>query len=308
MDIKQLRYFVGVIQAGSISKAADTLRIAQPALGLHIRRLEEELSVPLMTRHSRGVEPTEAGQILFDSAVRILADVDATSRALREFTGPPRGKVTLGLTPSLNAALAASVIRRCSAEIPLVSITMVEELSGVLAEWIAAGRLDIALAYNVPEGRALINEPLLSEELFWVTPIGDDVDYPAEVPFSTLATHPLIMPGLRHTMRRLLEDAAAKEGITLDVVFEMQSVSTVKELVEEGIGATVLPLGAVRHEVDRGILRAQRIVSPTISRVVHLLRPSVHAPSKAESEIVRIILDLARSVQESAAWTVLSPQ
>jgi LysR family nitrogen assimilation transcriptional regulator len=307
MDLRQLRYFVGVLEAGSFTRAAETLRIAQPALGLHIRRLEEELSVQLMVRHSRGIEATEAGRFLFENALRILADVDATARALRDFSGPPRGRVALGLTPSLNATLATAVIRRCSAEIPLVAITMVEGLSSVLAEWVSAGRIDIALAYNVPEGQALASDPLLQEELFLVQPAGDGADYPADVAFAALADHPLIMPGLPHTMRRLLEDVAATAGVTLTVAFEMQSVSTVKELVEQGVGATVLPLGAVRREVNQGLLQAQRIVDPAVTRMVHLLHSSRRPLSRAEEEIMRIILDVAREVEGSSGWTVLRP-
>lgn len=305
MDLRQLRYFVGVLEAGSFTRAAETLRIAQPALGLHIRRLEEELSVQLMVRHSRGVEATEAGRVLFENAQRILADVDATARALRDFSGPPRGRVTLGLTPSLNATLAAAVIRRCSAELPLVSITVVEGLSSVLAEWLSAGRIDIALAYNLPESQGLASEPVLREDLFLVRPVGDGADYPAEIPFAELAAHPLIMPGLPHTLRRMLEDIAATQGVALRVDFEMQSVSTVKELVGQGVGATVLPLGAVRREVDQGLLQAQRIVAPEVTRVIHLLQSSRRPLSKAEGGIMRVILEVARDVESHSGWTML---
>lgn len=302
MDLRQLRYFVGVVEAGSLTRAAEALHVAQPALGLHIRRLEEELDVPLLLRHSRGIEPTEAGHFLLEQAQRILADVDATARALKGFGGPPRGRVALGLTPSLNATMAAPLIRRCSAELPLVTLTLAEELSSLLAEWVSAGRLDLALAYDVPESQALASTPLLREDLHLVLPGGEAA---GEIPFAALADHRLIMPGLPHTMRRLLEQTAAGRGVTLDVRFEMQSVSTVKELVEGGIGATILPLGAVRREVDQGRLAARRIVEPAVTRVINLIHSRRRPLSRAETAVIALTRAVAEETPADRGWSML---
>jgi LysR family nitrogen assimilation transcriptional regulator len=303
MDLRQLRYFVGVVEAGSLTRAAEALHVAQPALGLHIKRLEEELDVPLLLRHSRGIEPTEAGRFLLEQAQRILADVDATARALKGFGGPPRGRVALGLTPSLNATMAAPLIRRCSAALPLVTLTLAEELSSLLAEWVSAGRLDLALAYDVPESQALASTPLLREDLHLVLPPEGAAS--GEIPFADLAGYRLIMPGLPHTMRRLLEQTAAGRGVALDVGFEMQSVSTVKELVEGGIGATILPLGAVRREVDQGRLAARRIVEPAVTRVINLIHSRRRPLSRAETAVIALTRAVAEEAPSDRGWSML---
>ena len=92
MDVRQLRYFVSVIELRSFSRAAEVLHVAQPALGLQIRKLEDELHTQLLVRHSRGVEPTPAGNLLRERALTILAEMEETKQALRDFSGPPRGR------------------------------------------------------------------------------------------------------------------------------------------------------------------------------------------------------------------------
>ena len=113
MDIKQLRYFMGVLEAKSITKAAEQLYVAQPALGLQIRKLEEELGVELFVRHSRGVTATEAGILLSQHARVLLRQFARARQELLDFAKSPHGRVAIGLTPTGDAVLVAELAARC---------------------------------------------------------------------------------------------------------------------------------------------------------------------------------------------------
>src|SRR5690606_37334496 len=104
------------------------------------------------------------------------------------------------------------------------------------------------------------------EHLYFICHNGYMPEGQKTIPFREIARHSLIMPGNPHGLRRLMEDYAATAGINLDVSFEMQSVSVVRDLVADGVGATILPYGGARRSVDDGRLSALRIVEPEISR------------------------------------------
>jgi hypothetical protein len=132
MDLKCLNYFVTVIECGSFARASARLRIAQPALGWQIRKLEEELGAQLLLRHSRGVEPTDAGLRMLGHARVILARAQEAAAELRSLASEPQGTVVLGLTPSVNAMLTLPLLKRLSAEAPQIRMRPVEELSSGL--------------------------------------------------------------------------------------------------------------------------------------------------------------------------------
>lgn len=301
LDIRQLRYFIGVIERKSFTRAAQHLRIAQPALGLQIRKLEEELGTALLTRHSRGVEPTEAGLLLLERARDIVARVDAAHQELRDFAGPPRGRIVLGMTPSMSLIAASELIKRSAAELPLVKLSLVEQLSLTLVQWLREERLDLALAFNVEDDDELVAEPLIEENLFFVESAAGGAPGPATIPFREVARMPLVLNALPHVARRLLEDAATAAGVELNVAVEMNSVYSLKELVEQEVAATVLPYGAIARMVAEGRLTARRIVEPDLVRVLSLVRLARRPRSKAEALLGALIREVM--VEKSSELT-----
>src|ERR1700744_2814289 len=112
MEFRQLRSFCKVVEYGSFTRAAECLRISQPALGLQIRNLEEELRVLLLVRHSRGVELTPEGKILLERAQIILSNVDLALQAIGGGRDIDKKEIRLGLAPSLAAMMAFSLSRK----------------------------------------------------------------------------------------------------------------------------------------------------------------------------------------------------
>lgn len=305
MDVRQLNTFVHIVELKSFTKAAEHLRIAQPALGLQIRKLEEELQVQLLVRHSRGVEPTDAGLVLLDYARDILERFVAARSAMVEFTGPPRGRVMLGLTPSINYMISTQLIKACNKELPHIVLSIEEQLSSLLVEWVDSERLDMCLAHKSEENSHLIFEPLFHESLYFICHRGLLAEDQATITLAEVASHSLIMPGMPHGLRKLVEEHAAKAELELDISFEMQSVSVVRDLVAEGVGATILPYGGARRSTADGDLMALKIEQPTLRREIYLCYHERRAPSAAEKkmrELIRIIV-AGQIDREQGSWT-----
>jgi len=300
VDVRQLRYFVKVVELGSVTRAAAQLGIAQPALGLQIRNLERALDTALVLRHSRGVAATEAGQVLYERARAILAQIDDAKRAVRDLSGPPRGKVAVGMAPNTNHVLATRLVRRAAAELPGVTLSILEERSVILAEWIESGRLTMALASGVEHVAALACEPLATEELFFVEcRSGRAARKP--IAFAEIARRPLILSTSPYGIRQIVERTAAARKLALDVAVEIVAFPAVLDLVERRVGATVLPLPDVVDQLRAGRLVARRIVDPPLRRTLLLVRDAHRPPGRAEGAVAGLIRTLVAAQVGRAA-------
>jgi len=292
VDIRKLMYFVAVSEQKSFTKAAEILRIAQPALGLQIRQLEQQLKVQLLVRHSRGVELTEAGVILLERARDILERVELARAAVRE-SAPMQGeRITIGMAPSISAMLSYPLIKLGAQKFPNVTIVLVEELSSVLLEWLENGRIDIAIGYEMLNSAKVSGDPLFIQDFFLVQP-PKARPRRRKINFAELANIDLLMPASPHGLRELMEAGAARLGVHLKIRFEVQSISVLKELVEQGICATVLSYGAVARECEKGRLVATEIVNPTVKRIAYLAFSLRKPRSKAKDAVLAFIRELA---------------
>lgn len=307
MDVRQLRYFLGVLEAKSITKAADQLHVAQPALGLQIRKLEEELHVELFVRHSRGVTPTEAGLRLASHAEVVLRQFERAKQDLLDFSGKTQGRVGLGMTTTVSLVLAAAFAERCKREYPDVTLNMMEGLSERLMEWVYEDRLDITLTYNPDAIKGLVSEPLVREALYFVTSTKRGAPKnPTDIGLKHAVAEQLILPSRPHLLRVQVEAAAQNIGTELDVVFEVDSVATIKELLKADLGATILPYGAVRTGVRNGTFTARKIADPALYRTLSIAYSPVHPMSKSFLAVGNLLREVVRELAEgnTVGWEV----
>ncbi len=270
MTLTQLRYFLATIQAGSISKAASQVRVAQPGLSQQLALLEAEFGQALFVRHARGVTPTEAGRRLGERAIEILRQVDLTHDELAIDTASPVGSVALGMATAFNMAFSVEVMTRAKQRYPRIRLHLVESMSGFLREWTERGRIDLSVIYETPPNPSLHTEILGREELFLIAPPVMAGRLGRTVGFADLPHLPLILPGQAHGLRVLLDGRAAEAGLALSVAFEVDSTYTIKGLVAAGAGFSILSAHAVRAEVADGTLAAIPIGEPGVSRSVQL--------------------------------------
>lgn len=302
MDRKQLQYFKHVAELGSFSKAAVYLSVAQPALSRQIRKLEIELNVPLLYRNGRGVTATEAGSLLLERANALLEQFERVEHEMRSLDGVISGSATLGLPPTVSQVLIRPLINQFRKLYPAVSLEIVEGFSGHVHEWLTDGRLDVAVLYNAPRTKHLASERLLIEELFLIEPPGENGREIGQVKLDALARVSLILPSRPHGLRLLVDEVAGKNDLALRVDFEINALSAIKDLVEDGAGSTILPYAAVYKEIASGRMRAKRIVGKPLSRTLVLATSTQRPLSLAARALAERIKLEVKALHESGKW------
>jgi LysR family nitrogen assimilation transcriptional regulator len=299
LNIRQIRYFVKVVAAGSLSKAAESVRLSQPALGLQIRKLEAELGTPLLFRHSRGVVPTEEGRVLYERFLIILREIDLTPQFLAGLSGPPKGTVSLGVTASMGLALVPALIHACPVRFPRVTLRLVEGVSEAILQGVEEGRLDLGLSGVRHDSGYLSCEPLTVEDMFLIGPRGHQAAGEKPIRLSEVVKHPLILPTGNHPIRKLIDEALRKHHLTTASVLELDSVLLKKELVLQSGMLTILPYSAVHREHRNGSMFARAIAAPRIVDTMYLVasnqRPRSRATLAVQEQIHRSVEDLIKS-------------
>lgn len=214
MDLKQLEYFVHVAEMGSFTRASVYLQVAQPALSRQVRTLEVELRQPLLDRNGRGVTLTEAGKRLLAHARSILQQVERARDDLEDQRGAATGRLAIALPPSVSRTLTGPLVKAFRAQLPRANLSVVEGLSAYALEWLAIGRVDCAVVYNVTPSPAIDLQPLLDEPLFLVSarPSTRAARVGPPITLQALAEYELVMPSRPHSVRMLLETALAGDA------------------------------------------------------------------------------------------------
>jgi LysR family nitrogen assimilation transcriptional regulator len=301
VDIRELRSFLQVARAGSFSRAASELYIAQPALSRQIAKLEVEIGAPLFTRHGRGVSLTAAGARLLERAEMITKMVSETGEAVRASSDEERGHLAIGLPPAISLLIGVELIRIFRERWPQVSLHIREGLSSSLQEWVLDRRVDIAVLYNQPMQDAFDVQPLFSEPMVLVGP-PDDIDVPPSLHIRDLAGLPLILPGLPHTNRLLIEHAALQQGVRLRVDLEVDSVVLTKNMIKAGAGYSILAYAAVHRENAEGELMLHRIERPAISSSVAITTLREQRSGRLIAGVAQLLVEQMRKMVSGPTW------
>lgn len=287
MNLRQLRYFLSVVDSGNITRAAEQLNVAQTALGMQIKQLEESLGVALLVRHSRGVELTKAGTLLRERAIEILKLVEQTRKDVSGGADNMAESIRLGITPALMLIIGTEIVLTAREQLPLVSLSLVEAMSHVLTETLARGETDLILCYDVPDLPQFSRIPIFQDDLVLVTLPRKPIRQP--IPFAEVLDRDLAMPEEGDTVRNAVAKAARDAGKELRIAYEVRSIFAMKSLVSRGAAASVLPYFSVIDEVRDGKLDARQIVNPSIRRTLYLTTSPQRAPFRNVDGLVRAI-------------------
>lgn len=301
MELRQIRYFIAVVEAGSLLKASSRLGVAQPALGQQIAALEEELGTRLFARTSRGMQPTAAARTFLDHAKVVLDDIERARACVQHAGQTPGGEVAIGLPATVAHVITVPIVRACREQLPLVRLKVIEAYSGFLREWLQVGRLDLAVLFGESSDPALSRQPLLDERLALVSR-PDEPRRSTRIALTKLAGIDMILPGRDHGLRRIIDDACLTLGLDLRIVAEIDSLSSVKQAVRAGIGSTILPLAAVAEEVGEGQLFATAISDAAMKRRVVLATNVTRPVTRASTAVARIITELIHAMVNAGHW------
>jgi LysR family nitrogen assimilation transcriptional regulator len=292
MDLKQLEYFVRVAELGSFTRAAIALDIAQPALSRQVRLLEVELRLSLLTRNGRGAVPTEAGKLLLAHGRGILHQVVRAREELGRVRGSLAGHVAVGLPTSVARVLTVPLTRVFRQKMPDASISISEGLSVAMQDSLVSGRLDIAVLYNAQPSGEIETNHLLDEDLLLVQkrPPGLPEDpTPGPVALRDVAQMPLVIPSRPNAIRMLVESEMASIGCRPKIVLEIDGVSAILDLVEDGAGCAILSRNAVLSSVRPSAFTLRSIHEPVLRSKLYVATSSLRPTTLTQQATVDLI-------------------
>jgi len=298
VNLKQMKYFLRALEEGNITHAAEKLHVAQTALGIQIRNLEEELGVPLLERHSRGVAATPAGEILARHAEAILSQVEIARAEIMSLAGPDQLPVYIGVTPSTMRLLGASMIAQAKVDLPDVSLRLVEEFSDLLHDRIDREKISYSLSYNTPESGVYTRQPLLEEDLLFVTGANDH-DGSTTIGFADAIKTELALNGKQDVVWTLVHEHASRLSLPVNIAYEVQSVHAIKNLVSKGVATSILPRGVAAAELNSGQISERLVVRPRITRTLFLVRSNRVALGSRNDRIEAFLRDIARQLNDA---------
>jgi LysR family tcuABC transcriptional regulator len=305
MDMRQMRYFVQIVESGSLAKASRQLFIAQPALSQHMARLEEEIGKPLLIRSSRGVIPTENGEALYHHAKFMLRQLDQAVAVARQESAVLNGRVALGLAPTTVCSLGLPLLQHLRAKYPGVLLNIVEGLSGHLEHMTRVGQLDLAVLFSPNAASELTAEPLLEETLFAILPAASTL-VPQDrqsLSMREIAALPLILPSPGHGLRRRIALEFELANLKLDAVAEIDSLPLLMSCVASGLGATIKPMAAIHSLGDTPERwRCLRIRDASMTRVNYLYALPPQKLSFCAAMVRDELKAVVRRLIESRQW------
>jgi LysR family nitrogen assimilation transcriptional regulator len=293
MELRQLRYFVAIIDHGSLSCAARMLHIAQPALTQQLRQLETELGAQLLHRSAQGVLSTDAGKIFYEHA----------KSAVAQSAGKPAGTVALGIPQSVSGAFALPLLTAVRASYPEISLQLTEELSGNLIEQLRSGRINLALLFDDGQLGAFATLPLVEEEMMFITRADSRFAVRGKtISLAKAVAVPLILPGLQHGVRPRIENIVRGAGLSIDHVIDINSIAMLKSALLADMGATILPVAPVLSEIERGVMLAYPITGARISRTVALCSSKNIPLTNAAAAVERLVLEVTTVLCDEGNW------
>ncbi|EGN9714345.1 tricarballylate utilization LysR family transcriptional regulator TcuR [Salmonella enterica] len=300
MELRQLRYFVRIIETGSMGSAAQDLDIGVSALSQQMSRLENELAIRLLQRTSRGVTPTNAGLAFYSQAQLALRHADDAILAARE--ARLSGHVSVGMALSTASILGIPFIHAMQENYADVRLHVVESLSGNLERMINTRQIDLAVVFQKDKILRWSARPILEEQLFLIgshallAALPDNPITPEQ-----LAGIPLIMPSQGHGLRGRLDAVCQEHALNVEIVAEIDGLALLMRAVRDGLGATLQPGAAISH-LDNDALRVIGVHNPVLSRPNFLVSLSDDELTPAGLAARVVLTKVMRQLVDAGEW------
>lgn len=292
LTLRQLRYFLSAVDAGSMTRAAELHHVAPTALSLQLKLLEDAFGVALLARHARGVTPTDAGAELYRRARQITGLVAETEAHLSSVAGRGRRTVRLGIPPAIARMIAGHAIRGLADAVPGATLQIVEGWSSELAEQVAAGTLDLVLGYGVTGAAGLRGVDLVEER--FVLACATSLHLPDRaLTLAEALDHPMVFYGRRTVAWRAVTDAAAALGRQAVIRQEVNSIEAWRQLIILGEGVAITPIGAIAEEAAAGRVALRDLAPPAIVQRVGLAGRADGAEDATVAAVRRYLVGLA---------------
>lgn len=264
MDLRQLEMFLAVMESGGYSRASRHLHVSHSAIHRQVRILEHEIGSPLLIRDGRHVEPTEAGNLITETAQRIRQEVLDAQRQINELNQLQHGHLTIGTGSSVLVFFLPSIIQQYQKQFPGVEIYLSTGTADHVIEDVANRKLDLGIVFNptdvLRDAPEIQHEFLYAEEWVWAVGKNHPLSSRRRVSLSDLAQYPLIMLPKKSHVRRACERLFANHGISPKITMELENEEAIDKLVEVNAGLALRS----KHRVRNGKIHCFEIAGKQI--------------------------------------------
>lgn len=275
MEARQLRYFLAVARAGSFVKAAEAEGVAQPSLSQMIRRLEDDIGAPLFDRMGRTVRLTAYGEALLPHAETVVREMELARQAVEAGKSPERGRVRLGVIPTLLPGAAAPAVREFEQRYPEIRLELDEQVTERLIEKLRLGDLDLALVALPLKHDEIVCSELFREPLLAAVAPDHPMAKTGPVSLAKLKGEKLLLLREGHCLREDVLEACTRARADFETSFESDQLDSLLALVETGFGVSLTPATAARRNSGCRFLplepQAVRRVGYALARGHHML-------------------------------------
>ncbi len=263
MDLRQLRYFIAIVEEKKITAAAKRLHIAQPPLSQQLKLMEQELGVQLIERSGKLLEVTEAGKMLYKHALHIIRYMEESQLEVQETGAGLRGKLTLGIN-TLSDARFAELLAAFRGKYPNISFKIQQNESDKLCQLVRERSIELAIVRYPLELSDFSVLHLKTEPYCFVTSAQEQVEGET-ISFPEIGSVPLILPSTEGLgVHQMIVDEFACCQVEPNVICECSDISLLLQLVSSGLGATIVPASVL--QLHRGhAVRALKIVDTTLT-------------------------------------------
>ncbi len=295
ITLRQIQAFRTVAEFGSFTRAAERLKVAQPALSLSIRELERELNLRLFDRTTRRVELTGAGREFLQSADKLLADLDRAVRDARDLSEKKRGRIVIAAPPLLAAMIVPAAIAAFNAAFPGIDVGLVDARNDQILDRLRAGEADLAIGTFDERADGIRREVLAQDALALFCAPSSRFAKKRRVRWADLHDHKLIMLTRDSSIRGLTERNLAQGGHDSGKpLYEVSQITTAVMLAEAGLGVTVLPAYAWSYARGRDVV-SRPLVEPQVMRNIYLIQSDSRSLSPAAEGFARTLRNQTRA-------------
>jgi LysR family hydrogen peroxide-inducible transcriptional activator len=241
MHLHQLKYFVTVVDTGSVTKAAERCFISQPSISQQLGKLEDNIGKKLFSRVKGKLILTEPGQVLYEQACKILRSVEDAKHRVNDVDNSSGGAVSIGILPTLAPFILPKTLVALSAEFPDALVTVREEISETIVEASSRGEIDILIEVLPFDETHLNIEPLFLDDFYVAVHQDSPLAKLEEIPISALDDMPFILLEDIHCLARQIKQYCFNEKFIPKILFQTSQLTTVKQLIELQYGISILP-------------------------------------------------------------------
>ena len=302
LGLRQIRYFIAIADAGVLSRAAETLNIAQSALSHHVTALETDLGVKLLERRPRGIALTAAGRRLYEHASAVLSALGKAEEDVRTYNEAATGPVCLGFSHTAIPMVALDIMQLVRKNSPGVHLTIVEALSLTLTERVLSGTVDLALGFNPQRDSRLAVEPLLDEDLYLVGQSSLIGRSSGPIAFSAIPQGSVLGLNPLPASRAIIQAHILRNQIVPSATLEIDSLSALRMALEAGLGCAILSRASVLADLAAERYHARRIVDPPMTRSLGLISLAERPQTKAFVEVRKTVVEVVRAAVNEKRW------